>query len=311
MGMSIISLDFDREQQGRIMKPAAFDYHVPDSIDEALALLANTGEDAKLLAGGQSLIPAMNFRLAQPSCLIDLNRIGELDYITPTQDGGLGIGALTRQRQLERESEVVRRAPLIAEAMPFIAHPQIRNRGTVGGNLAHADPASELPAIAIALEASFELRGPSGSRTVPASEFFTGLFDTALESDEMLIELRVPPLPANTGWAFDEVARRHGDYAQVGVTAVVGLDGSHRCKDIRLVFLSVSDRPVTATSAAGSLEGEEPSDEAIAAAAAAAASELEPGDDIHATAAFKKHLAEVLARRVLRRAVDRAKGVER
>jgi carbon-monoxide dehydrogenase medium subunit len=293
------------------VKPAAFDYHVPDSPDEALRLLADNGADAKLLAGGQSLIPAMNFRLAQPSCLIDLNRLGELDYVTPTPDGGLRIGALTRQRGLEREPEVARLAPLLAEAVPHIAHPQIRNRGTVGGNLAHADPASELPVIAVALRGSFQLRGPNGSRTVTAAEFFKGLFATALSPDEMLMELALPAMAEGTGWAFDEVARRHGDYAQVGVAAVVELDGSHRCRDLQLVYLSVADRPVSATTAAESLLGQEPTDDAIESAAAAAASELEPGGDIHASAAFKRHLAEVLTRRVLRRAADRAKGGER
>src|SRR5687767_2645685 len=185
------------------MKPAPFEYLAPDSLDAALDLLARSGGEAKLLAGGQSLIPVMNFRLAQPSLLVDLNRLRDLDSIREDA-GGLRIGAMTRQRRLERDPLVSRLAPLLREAVPFIAHPQIRNRGTVGGSLAHADPAAELPAVAVALDARFRLQRVSGERWVEAREFFAGLFTTVLEPDEMLVEVALPPPPPNTGWAFME-----------------------------------------------------------------------------------------------------------
>lgn len=290
------------------MKPAPFEYLAPDSLDAALDILARQGGDAKLLAGGQSLIPVMNFRLAQPSLLVDLNRLGELDYVR-LDGGGLRIGAMTRQRTLERDPRVAQLAPLLSEAIPFIAHPQIRNRGTVGGNLAHADPASELPAVAVALRARFRLQRVGGERWVEARDFFVSLFTTLLEPDEMLVEVALPASPAYSGWSFIEVARRHGDYAQVGIAAGVSLDESGRCREARLVYLSVGDGPVEAREAARLLEGSPPSEEAIAAAAdKAAQGEMDPTGDIHASADFKRHLARVLTGRALRRAFARAKG---
>lgn len=290
------------------MKPAPFEYLAPDSLDAALDILARQGGDAKLLAGGQSLIPVMNFRLAQPSLLVDLNRLGELDYVRP-DGGGLRIGAMTRQRTLERDPRVAGLAPLLSEAVPFIAHPQIRNRGTVGGSLAHADPASELPAVAVALRARFRLQRAGGERWVEARDFFAGLFTTVLEPDEMLVEVALPASPARSGWAFLEVARRHGDYAQVGIAAGVSLDETGRCREARLVYLSVGDGPVEAREAARLLEGSPPSEEAIVAAAdKAARDEMDPTGDIHASADFKRHLARVLTGRALRRAFARAKG---
>jgi carbon-monoxide dehydrogenase medium subunit len=294
------------------MKPAPFDYEAPESLDAALHLLARHGGEAKVLAGGQSLIPVMNFRLAQPALLIDLNRLAELDHLRPTDDGGLSIGAMTRQRRLEREAVVAARAPLLAEAIPFIAHPQIRNRGTVGGSLAHADPAGELPALAVALDARFRLRNAVGERWVAARDFFEGLFATALAPDELLVEVVIPPAPPRSGWAFAEVARRHGDYAQVGVAARVTLDEAGGCREARLVYLSVGDVPVEAYGAAALLAGGELAEAAIEAAADEASQrEMEPTGDIHATAAFKRHLARVLTRRVLRTAVARARQGER
>lgn len=291
------------------MKPASFEYLAPDSLDAALDALARHGWDAKLLAGGQSLIPVMNFRLAQPAVLIDLNRIRDLDHIQPDGPGGLRIGAMTRQRSLERSPEIAERAPLLREAVPFIAHPQIRNRGTLGGSLAHADARAELPALAVALRARLQLRRAGGERWVEARDFFTGLLSTALEPEEILTGVFLPPMPERSGWAFQEVARRHGDYAQVGLAAVVALDEAGRCREARLVYLSVSDRPVEAREAARLLEGAVPSDEAIAAAAdKASRDEMSPTGDIHATADFKRHLARVLTGRVLRKAFARAKG---
>lgn len=291
------------------MKPAPFEYQAPASLEAALDALARHGGDAKLLAGGQSLIPVMNFRLAEPALLIDINKLAELDFIRRDEQGHLRIGALTRQRRLERDPLVAEMAPLLHEAVPFIAHPQIRNRGTFGGSLAHADPAAELPALAVALGARFRLQRAGGDRWVAAEEFFAGLFATALEPDEMLVEAAIPPPPARTGWAFLEVARRHGDYAQVGVAARVTLDDSGRCREARLVYLSVGDAPVVAREAARLLAGQQLSPEAIAAAAEkAAGDEMDPLGDIHATPEFKRHLARVLTRRVLQKAGERARN---
>ncbi|HYG63821.1 MAG TPA: xanthine dehydrogenase family protein subunit M [Thermoanaerobaculia bacterium] len=292
------------------MKPAPFDYVAPDSLEEALDILARSGGDAKLLAGGQSLIPVMNFRLAQPSLLIDLNRLRGLDaiYMDSALNGPeLRLGALTRQRRLERDPLIAERAPLLREAVPYIAHPQIRNRGTVGGSIAHADPAAELPAVALALRARFRLQRSGGDRWVEARDFFLGLFTTVLEPEEMLTEIALPPLPPRTGWSFMEVARRHGDYAQAGLAALVTLDETGRCREARLVYLSVGDAPVEASKAAALLVGEALTPERIAAAAEVASrEEMDPDGDIHASAAFKRHLARVLTIRALGAAVARA-----
>lgn len=290
------------------MKPPPFEYFAPTTTAEALALLAQHGYEAKPLAGGQSLIPTMNFRLAQPGVLIDLNPIAELAYIRPGDEGGLRIGTMTRQRQVERDPLVAERAPLIHETMPYIAHPQIRNRGTFGGSLAHADPAAELPAVTTALNARFCARSQKGERWFEANEFFVSLFATALEPDELLVEIALPPLPPRSGWAFTEMSRRHGDYALVGVAAVVTLDERDQCQAAKLVFLSVGDGPVEAQQAVESLIGQTPSPEAIRAAAETAARvDIAPNSDIHASAGFRRHLARVLAQRVLTQAFERAK----
>ena len=290
------------------MKPAPFEYQAPESLEATLEALSRHGGEAKILAGGQSLIPVMNFRLAEPALLIDINKLAELDFVRRGDDGGLRIGALVRQRRLERDPQVAEAAPLLHEAVPFVAHPQIRNRGTFGGSLAHADPAAEMPAVAVALDARFRLQRSGGDRWVPAREFFAGLFATSLEPDEMLTEAVIPPLPQRTGWAFLEIARRHGDYAQVGVAALVTLDESGRCRAARLVYLSVGDAPMVAEEAARMLIGEELSPAAIEAAAQKAArDEMDPLGDIHATPEFKRHLARVLTGRALRQAAERAR----
>jgi len=291
------------------LKPAPFEYQAPATLDAALDLLARHGGDAKILAGGQSLIPVMNFRLAEPAFLVDINRIPELDFVRRGEDGTLRIGALARHRRLEREPLVAAAAPLLHEAVPHIAHPQIRNRGTFGGSLAHADPAAELPAVALALDARLRLRrAGGGDRWVDARDFFAGLFTTALEPDEILVEAALPPLPARTGWAFLEIARRHGDYAQAGIAARVTLDEAGRCREARLVYLSAGGGPVDAREAAGLLAGEEISAAAIEAAAEKASrDEIEPPTDVHATSDFKRHLARVLTRRALGLAAGRAR----
>ncbi|MCB0305032.1 MAG: xanthine dehydrogenase family protein subunit M [Calditrichaeota bacterium] len=289
------------------MKPAAFDYHAPESLEEALALLNEYGYEAKLLAGGQSLIPTMNFRLARPAVLIDLNRIKELSYIEKN-GSGLRLGAMTRQRALERSELVANHAPLLHETMPFIAHPQIRNRGTIGGNIAHADPASELPAVMWALDGYLKLQSAAGERRVAVQDFFVGMFTTDLEPEEMLTEIEIPAMFPSSGWAFREIARRHGDYALVGVAATVRLDEAGRCEDARLVFLSVGEGPVEAQLASDALIGELPGDALIETAAALAAeADIDPDGDIHASADYRRQLARVLARDTLRRAFERAK----
>ena len=289
------------------MKPAPFKYHAPRSVEEATALLAQYGYSAKVLAGGQSLIPTMNFRLAQPSVLIDLNRIPDLGYILPTRDGGLRVGAMTRHVTVERDAQVAQVAPLVSEAMPLIAHPAIRNRGTFGGSIAHADPASELPAVITALGARVVARSQRGERTIEAKDFFQGVFTTALEPDELLVEVRIPPMPRNSGWSVREVARRHGDFALVGAAAWVQMNGGGRCSEARLAFFGVGDGPVLAEKAASMLAGQIPSDDLILAAVETAASEeVDPSSDIHATAEFRRHLVKVLGRQALSEAFQRA-----
>ena len=288
------------------MKPAPFAYHRPESVDDALALLRTHGADAKPLAGGQSLIPAMNFRLARPAVLVDLNGIAALAYVREAPDG-LRIGAMARQRAVERDPAVRRAAPLLAEALPHVAHAQIRNRGTIGGSVAHADPAGEIPAVLLALDARFEVRGPGGARTVPAERFFTGLFATALAPGDLLVEIAVPAMAARTGWAFLEVARRHGDYALAGVATTVTLDEAGRCRAARIALLGVGDGPVLARRAAKTLAGEAPTDKVLReAAGVAAAKDVDPPGDIHASAAYRRQLVAVLTRRALATACDRA-----
>jgi CO/xanthine dehydrogenase FAD-binding subunit len=211
------------------MKPAPFAYHAPSSIDEALALLHEHGSDAKALAGGQSLIPAMNFRLATPAVLVDLNRVDSLRSVS-RDTATLQLGAMTRHRTLEQSQDVAQMAPLVSAAMPFVAHEAIRTRGTIGGSLAHADPAAELPAVMLALDASFTLASRSGSRVVPASAFFAGLFATAMEPGELLVNITIPARADRSAAAFDEVSRRHGDFALAGAAAYVvnGADGNAR-----------------------------------------------------------------------------------
>ena len=291
------------------MKPAPFEYFAPTTVDEALACLTEYGYDAKVLAGGQSLVPMMNFRLAQPSVIVDINKIHELFYIRENEEGGLRIGAMARHNQVETNPLVADRAALIADAMPHIATVQVRSRGTFGGSIAHADPSAELAAVSVALEGSFLLRNQKGERWVPTNEFFVGLFTSVLEPDELLIEAKFPALPERTGCALVEVARRSHDFAIVGVAGVVTLDKNDRCQRARLVFFSVGDGPVVAHQAEEMLKGKELTPESIRAAAETAAKrDIDPGSDIHATAEYRRHLAGVLSFRALEKAYDRARG---
>lgn len=287
------------------MKPAPFVYHAPTSLGAALMLKAEHGDEAKFLAGGQSLIPAMNFRIANPALLVDVNKLAALDYIHVVA-GELRIGALTRVQRLEHDPLVRAHWPLLPETVPHIAHPQIRNRSTVGGSLAHADPAAELPVILTALGGRLRLQSSTGERWVGADDFFVSLFTTAIATDEMLVEVALPAAPARTGTAFMEVARRHGDYAMLGVAVVVTLDAAGACSAARLIFLNAGDRPMNAQRAAAALLGQLPGSAAIEAAASSATEELEPMGSVHATPAYQRHLARVLARRALRLAVQRA-----
>jgi carbon-monoxide dehydrogenase medium subunit len=291
------------------MKPPPFEYYAPKTVDEALAHLAEFGYDAKVLAGGQSLVPMMNFRLAQPSIIVDINNLSELFNIRPDDGGGLRIGAMARHHQVETNALVAERAALITDAMPHIATVQVRSRGTFGGSLAHADPAAELTAVSVALEGSLLLRSQKGERWVPANEFFAGLFTSVLEPDELLIEAKFPALPGRTGCALVEVARRPHDFALVGVAAVVTLGEGDRCQQARIVFFSVGDGPVVAHQGAELLKGKELTSEALHAAAETAAKrDIDPGSDIHATSEYRRHLAGVLSFRALSKAYERARG---
>lgn len=288
------------------MKPAPFEYHVPDSTEEALVLLRDLGGDAKLLAGGQSLVPAMNFRVVQPSALIDLNRIKELDYVREDADC-LRIGAMTRERTLEIDPLIEKWSPLLKEAIPFIAHPQIRNRGTLGGSLANADPAAELPVLMLALNARLRVRSADAERWVDAQSFFSGMFLTDLAADEMLVEIELPSQPSRTGWSFIEIAPRAGDYALMGVAALVTLDEAGKCKAAKLVYLNAGDGPIDAKQAAQLLQNESINNKLMdEVCSVASEQEINPFGNIHASPEFQRHLADVLTRKALLQAIQRA-----
>ena len=271
-----------------------------------MSLLAEYEGEAKPLAGGQSLVPSMNFRLAQPSILVDLNGIDDLAGMRFGSDGAVTVKAMTRQSAVEKDKRIAELAPALAEAMPYIAHPQIRNRGTIGGSLAHADPAAELPAVMVAMQASLVVESSGGRRTVKASDFFQGLFTTALEPGELLVEVEIPALRPGEGTAFEEFARRHGDYALAGAVARVRLGDDGKIAEASLVFFSIGDIPIESASAYQVLQGERPTPEAILAAAEASLADIDPQGDIHATAPYRRHLAKVLARHTLTRAAERA-----
>jgi CO/xanthine dehydrogenase FAD-binding subunit len=295
------------------VRPAPFDYVAPRTVEEAVDLLARHGDEAKLLAGGQSLVPMMNMRLVRPTVVVDLNRVAALAALREDA-GGLRLGALVRQHALERDARVARAAPLLAEAAPLIGHLQTRARGTVGGSLVHADPAAELPACMIALDAIFHLRSARTMRTCRAADFFRGLLTTALDPDELLAEIELPgpaeppgSLAPRTGHGFAEVARRHGDFALAGACAVVALDAGGVCRDARLVIFGAGDRPHLARAAAA-LIGERPAATRLSEVGRAGAGEIDARDDLHATAAYRRHVAAGLAARALGQAAARAEA---
>lgn len=289
------------------MKPPLFHYFDPTSRAEAIALLAEHGGDAKVLAGGQSLMPVLNMRLATPRALVDINRIPDLSGITAGA-GRLQIGAMTRHRAVERSEIVASANPLLQAAVRHIGHQQIRTRGTIGGSLAHNDPAAELPAVAVCLDAELVLEGPDGERTVAADDFFGAYMTSDIAPDEILTAVRLPNLVPGAGWSFQEMARRAGDFALAAVAAVVELDDDGRCRDVRLALAGVGDRATRARQAEAALRGQVPDPEQMRAAVAQLRAEVDPGGDVHATAEYRRHLAGVLALRALTQAAEGAKG---
>ena len=299
------------------MKTPRFEYHAPREVDEVLSLLSEHGDEAKVLAGGQSLVPLLAMRLARPAHVIDINEVAGLSGISDG-DGTVSFGTTTRERAAERSALVAERLPLLCQALPLIGHVSIRNRGTVGGSIAHADASAELPAVAVVTRAEMVVRSTRGERVIPADGFFAGHFGIDMQDDELLVEVRMPTGPAGAGWAFEEVARRHGDFALVGVAAMVCLDTEGRVEEARICLIGVADRPVraekaeatlrgarlggSATGAAGSETG------ALDAAAEDAVRDLEPASDVHGSAEFRRHLARVTVRRALTAAASRAGG---
>jgi carbon-monoxide dehydrogenase medium subunit len=289
------------------LKPAPFDYALPGSVDEAIALLQEHGEEAKLLAGGQSLVPLLAFRLARPTALIDLDALDELRYM---REGDVtAIGSMATHRDVERSSFLAERCPMITEAMALVGHVAIRNRGTVGGSCAHADPAAEWPALAVALDGEFDVRGPGGTRTIAAADLFFSYFTTSLEPDEVLTEMRLRLPPAGAGSAFLELARRHGDFGLAGVAAMVSrADGT--VGDVRIGLMGVAATPVRATEAEGVLRGSAPNEDALESVAEAVDGAIEPVGDIHGSEEFRRNAARVLTKRAITKAWERAGGSE-
>jgi aerobic carbon-monoxide dehydrogenase medium subunit len=284
------------------VKPAPFEYHDPRTVDDAVALLARYGDDAKILAGGQSLLPMLNLRLARPAAVVDVNRVAGLDSIAES-GGGVRVGALVRQRAFERWAAT--RLPLAAAGLAHVGHAPIRNRGTVAGSIAHADPASELPALLLCLDGAVVARSAAGEREIAAADFFQGPLMTAARADELVIETRWSLPPAGAGWGFHEVARRHGDFALVGVAAVLSVRAG-LVERARLALFGAGATPIRARGAEAALTGQRLSPAAIAAAASAAAAEIDPDSDLHATATYRRRVAGTLTTRALADAAARA-----
>jgi carbon-monoxide dehydrogenase medium subunit len=289
------------------MKPPPFDYLRAASADEAIEALKQAGGDGKVLAGGQSLVPMLNFRLLRPGVLIDINRIPGLDHIEAGADG-LRIGALARHHKLETSAAVKAHFPIVSAAMAHVAHLAIRNRGTIGGSLAHSDPAAELPMLCVLLGAKLKVRGAGGVRTIDAADFHVGPLTSALEDTELLQEIALPYLPSGTGWGFEEVARRLGDFAIVALGATVTLHAG-RVSQARIAVTGVGEAPRRITAAEDLLAGARDLDQQLLdAARQTVMGAIEPGSDLHASADYRRHLAGALTRRVVRAAFERAKG---
>jgi len=286
------------------MKPAPFAYHAPESVDDAVALLAEYGDEAKVVAGGQSLVPMLSLRLARYAHLVDLNGVAGLHGIA-RHDGWLRIGAMTRQAVAEHDSLVARSAPLMTRSLPYVGHFQIRNRGTIGGSVAHADPASELPAVALALDAELEATGPTGTRRIPAAAFFESTWTTALADDEILTAVELPVWPGTCGYALHEVARRHGDFALVGAACAVQTDGPLVTRAAIALF-GVARTPVRAAQAEAALTAAGV-DVDLREVGRLAAADLHPTDDVHASGAYRREVASVAVARALGRALEEAR----
>jgi carbon-monoxide dehydrogenase medium subunit len=292
------------------MIPASFDYHAPKTLDEAIALLARLGDTAKILAGGQSLIPAMRFRLASPDVLVDLNRIGELSHLEERGDH-LAIGALVREHALESSAVIARSYPLLLDTAKVIADPLVRNKATVGGNLAHADPANDHPATMLAYNAHVVAHGPAGTRTIAIDDLFVGLFETSLRAGEILTEIRIPKPPPASGGAYLKIERKVGDYAVAAVAVQLELAGTApgaTIKHVRIGLTNVSPIPGRARAAEAALAGKPPTDDVLEAAGKAAAAECDPSADLRGQVDYKRDLVRVLTKRAVRRAIQRAQG---
>jgi carbon-monoxide dehydrogenase medium subunit/2-furoyl-CoA dehydrogenase FAD binding subunit len=289
------------------MKPAAFEYFTPGNVAEAIELLERHGDEAKILAGGQSLVPMMNFRVARPEILIDINRIKELDYIREEGDE-LVIGALTRESALEKSSLIQKRCPILARAISFIGHFPIRTRGTFGGSLVHADPSAEIPTVVMGMDAKMKVIGPSGERTLGPDEFFLTYLTTSLEPSEILVEVRIPALPQKAGWSFVELSRRHGDFAIVAAASILFMEGGGLCKEARIALGGVAPTPIRAEEAEGLLAGQTLTESLIDKAGQMAAEATDPEPDYHASAEYRRDMARVFVKRGLEEALNRFKG---
>ena len=287
------------------MKPAPFEYHAPGSVADAVGLLAEHADECKVLAGGQSLVPMLALRLTRFEHIVDLNRVDELAGVSRT-NGTLRVGAMTRQRAVERDAGVAAAVPLLAAAVPFIGHTQIRNRGTIGGSIAHADPASELPAVALALGAELEVASASATRRVPATEFFEGTWTTCLADDELLVAVHFPVWEGRCGFAFEEVARRSGDFALAGVATAIEVDDDGIVRRAALSLLGMGGTPLRPAAAEAAIIGRAPDASDLDEFATLAVSDLDPPDDIHASSAYRKRIGAHLVRRTLARAIEEA-----
>ena len=288
------------------MKPPLFEYHCVESVAEAVGLLAEHGDEAKVLAGGQSLIPLLAIRLSRPAHIVDINRLRELASIDAHSERGVAVGATVRQRVAERSPDVARLCPLLVSALQQIGHGAIRNRGTIAGSIAHADPAAELPTVLVALDGEVEVASSRGTRVVRAVDLFDGFLTTSLDSDELITCVRFPHLEPGSGWSFQEFSRRSGDFAVAGVAAVIRLTPDGRIRAARMAISGVDSKPVRALEGETNLLGSAPVESLFAEVASAVSSRLSPAADSHGGPAYRRHLTATLIRRALREACDRA-----
>ncbi|MEL6721086.1 MAG: xanthine dehydrogenase family protein subunit M [Bacteroidota bacterium] len=289
------------------MIPAAFDYAAPATLSEALSLLATHGDDAKILAGGHSLVPMMKLRFAEPEMLIDINNISELSYIKE-EDGHLKIGALTREADLEHSALIAKKYPIFLDATKLIADPQVRNMGTVGGNIAHGDAANDHPAVMIALNAQVEITGKDGSRVVPIDEFFYGFYMTAVQADEILTAIHIPVPAANTGNAYHKLERKVGDYATAGVAAQITIGSDGTCTYAGIGLTNVNPTPMRASRSEEVLMGNKITDELIEQAAQYASEDCNPSSDLRGDEDYKRAMVKVITKRMIRKAIERAQS---